>query len=112
MRQAAVYYQDWLAGQLTETDEGDYVFQYDSNFQENHPTCFLSFTMPVRQAAYRDKRLFAFFEGLIPEGWLLNIASANWKIPQNDRMGLLMACCHDCIGAVSIRPLPNETHEN
>lgn len=112
MRQAVVYYKDSLAGLLTETDEGDYVFQYNSRFVENHPTCFLSFTMPVRQAAYKDKRLFSFFEGLIPEGWLLNIASANWKISQTDRMGLLMACCHNCIGAVSVRPLLNERNEN
>jgi HipA-like protein len=46
-----------------------------------------------------------FFEGLIPEGWLLDIASKNWKINKNDRMGLLLACCQNCIGAVSVMPL-------
>ena len=42
------------------------------------------------------------FDGLIPEGWLLNIAENNWKINQRDRMSLLLACCKDCIGAVSV----------
>ena len=46
--------------------------------------------------------LFPFFDGLIPEGWLLNIAENNGKINQRDRMSLLLACCKDCIGAVSV----------
>jgi serine/threonine-protein kinase HipA len=29
MRKAAVYYKDQFAGVLTETDEGEYSFQYD-----------------------------------------------------------------------------------
>lgn len=64
--------------------------------------------MPVREKEYKEKRLFAFFEGLIPEGWLLDIASKNWKINRNDRMGLLLACCKNCIGAVSVEPIPTE----
>jgi serine/threonine-protein kinase HipA len=48
--------------------------------------------------------LFPFFDGLIPEGWLLNIAESSWKINQRDRMSLLLACCKDCIGAVSVIP--------
>jgi serine/threonine-protein kinase HipA len=61
--------------------------------------------MPVTNKPYMEKRLFAFFDGLIPEGWLLNIASENWKINSNDRMGLLLACCRNCIGAVSVEPI-------
>ena len=61
--------------------------------------------MPVSEEIYKDKRLFPFFEGLIPEGWLLEIAAESWKINKNDRMGLLLACCKNCIGAVSVQPL-------
>ena len=64
--------------------------------------------MPVSSKPYTDKRLFPFFEGLIPEGWLLDIASKNWKINPNDRMGLLLSCCQNCIGAVSVQPIQNE----
>lgn len=108
MRKAAVYYKDFFAGTLLETDEGEYIFQYDDNYIKEHAGQFLTFTMPVRGTPYIDKRLFAFFEGLIPEGWLLDIASKNWKINQNDRMGLLLACCQNCIGAVSIQPIEQE----
>ncbi len=105
MRQARIYYQDKVAGILTETDEGEYVFQYEEDYIENHPNDFITFSMPVSKFAYRDKRLFPFFEGLIPEGWLLDIASKSWKIKRDDRMGLLLACCKNCIGAVSVEPI-------
>ena len=108
MRKAAVYYKEFLAGILTETDDGDYTFEYDETYVIEHPQEGITLTMPVRSKTYTEKRLFPFFEGLIPEGWLLDIASKNWKINQNDRMGLLLACCQNCIGAVSIQPISNE----
>ena len=56
----------------------------------------------------RDKVLFSFFDGLIPEGWLLDIAEKSWKIDTRDRMSLLLACCKDCIGAVSVVPIESK----
>ncbi|GAB3023554.1 HipA N-terminal domain-containing protein [Niabella terrae] len=110
MRTAEIYYKKDLAGHLTETDDGEYLFQYTVDYVERHPDQFLSFSMPVRPQPYKDKRLFPFFEGLIPEGWLLDIATKNWKLNPNDRMGLLLACCQNCIGAVSVIPMDKE-HE-
>lgn len=108
MRQGKAFYKTHFAGIITETNDGDYVFQYDGDYVKNHPKAFITFTMPVQHAAYTEKRLFPFFEGLIPEGWLLDIASKNWKINKNDRMGLLLACCQNCIGAVSVEPIIEE----
>ena len=105
MREAKIYYDKVLAGKLTESDDGDYIFKYDQKYIEEYPSQFITFTMPVSEKSYISDRLFPFFEGLIPEGWLLDIASKNWKIKENDRMGLLLACCHNCIGAVSIEPI-------
>lgn len=108
MRQGRVLYKNYLAGTITETDDGEYVFEYDVKYLKDHPNEFITFTMRVRDKPYIEKRLFPFFEGLIPEGWLLNIASENWKINKNDRMGLLLACCKNCIGAVSVEPIAEE----
>lgn len=105
MRQGKVYYKNHLAGHITETNEGEYVFRYDEQYVKDHPKDFITFTMPVSGKHYTEKRLFPFFEGLIPEGWLLDIAAENWKINRNDRMGLLLACCRNCIGAVSVEPI-------
>ncbi len=111
MRRGKVYYKDNLAGIIMETDEGEFVFQYNELYVEEHPDKFITFTMPVAKEPYTDKRLFSFFDGLIPEGWLLDIASENWKINRNDRMGLLLACCKNCIGAVSVEPILENDEE-
>lgn len=108
MRQGKVFYKDEFAGIISETSDGEYVFHYNEDYVKHHPDEFITFTMPVRSKPYIEKRLFPFFEGLIPEGWLLNIASENWKINTNDRMGLLLACCQNCIGAVSVEPIVEE----
>lgn len=111
MRQAKILYDNILAGILTETDDGYYTYKYDQNYIANHSALFITFTMPVNDTLYKENRLFPFFEGLIPEGWLLDIASKNWKINTNDRMGLLLACCQNCIGAVSAEPIIHTTDE-
>ena len=111
MRQGRVFYKDIPAGVITETNDGDFVFQYDHEYVKDHPDEFITFTMPVTEKPYTDNRLFPFFDGLIPEGWLLNIASENWKINKNDRMGLLLACCRNCIGAVSVEQIPERDEE-
>lgn len=105
MRKALIKYNTIDAGTLTETDQGTYLFEYLPSYIENFPNQFITFQMPVRKQSYQSKRLFPFFDGLIPEGWLLNIAKNSWRINQNDRMGLLLACCQNCIGAVSVHPL-------
>lgn len=103
MKRALVYLHNRLAGRLTE-DENGYTFEYDADYLASDGAEAVSLTLPVRQEAYRDTVLFPFFDGLIPEGWLLGIAERSWKIDQRDRMSLLLVCCKDCIGAVSVIP--------
>ena len=96
-----------LAGVLTENEEG-YTFVYNSSYLALPEAEAISLTMPLQSQAYQDKVLFPFFDGLIPEGWLLSVAKNTWKINARDRMSLLIACCKDCIGAVSVIPFENE----
>ena len=111
MRQGLVKYNNEVAGILTEDDNGGYLFVYDEKYVLKHPHQFITFNMQVSLHHYRSKRLFPFFDGLIPEGWLLNIAAESWKINKNDRMGLLLACCQNTIGAVSIHPFNELANE-
>lgn len=91
-----------VAGHLIENDEG-YAFSYDPAYLKSDKPEPVSLTLPLSDKAYTSKVMLPFFDGLIPEGWLLEIAEKNWKLKERDRMGLLLACCDDCIGAVSIR---------
>ena len=105
MRQGIVKYNNIKAGIITEDDNGEYHFVYDKQYVTKYPNQFITFNMPVTSTPYTSKILFPFFDGLIPEGWLLNIAAESWKINKNDRMGLLLACCKNAIGSVSIHPI-------
>jgi serine/threonine-protein kinase HipA len=108
MRKAEVLMHEELAGWLSQ-DELGYHFQYAEEYLKSENPVPISLTLPIKQEAFNSSVLFPFFDGLIPEGWLLNIAEKNWKLNLRDRMGLLMACCRDCIGAVSINPLIEES---
>lgn len=102
MRKGEVYLFDRLAGVISEDSDGMYRFVYDKDYlnaEKPHP---VSQTLPLTAEAYESDRLFPFFDGLIPEGWLLDIAEKSWKLDPRDRMGLLLSCCRKCIGAVSV----------
>ena len=101
-RVAHVYVRENFAGTLRETDAG-YAFAYDTSYLADAQTPDVSLTLPKREEPYVSKTPFAFFDGLIPEGWLLNVVSHNWKIDQADRFGLLLVACRDCVGCVCIR---------
>ena len=101
-RTAYVYIRNVFAGLLCETDEG-YSFSYDEQYLSRKDASPVSLTLPLSEKTYTSKTLFSFFDGLIPEGWLLGVVSRNWKIDVKDRFGLLLVACKDGIGNVSIR---------
>lgn len=102
LRSAKVFVQGNFAGTLAETDTG-YSFCYDKEYAKSSGLA-ISLTLPLTEnnAPYYSNTLFPFFDGLIPEGWLLDIVVHNWKLSPEDRFGLLLVACKDCIGDVSI----------
>ncbi|MCT4561316.1 MAG: HipA N-terminal domain-containing protein [Crocinitomicaceae bacterium] len=104
MKRAKVYMHDTYAGKLTENENG-YHFQYEESYLRQTDAEAISLTLPLTKEPYESKILFPFFDGLIPEGWLLDIAQKNWKLDPRDRMSILLKTCQDCIGAVSIKEL-------
>ena len=100
MRRAEVYFKDLLAGFLTDFDD-HFEFQYTNDFiEKGHP---ISVNFSLQKEAFISKKLFPFFDGLIVEGWLLNVVEDNWKVNPNDRMSLLLLLGEDSIGAVSVK---------
>jgi len=101
MKQAEVYVHERLAGVLTEGEDG-FRFVYDADYLRSDAPEAVSLTLPLQEEAFESRTMFPFFDGLIPEGWLLDVAQRNWKLNPRDRMELLRHTCQDCIGAVSI----------
>jgi serine/threonine-protein kinase HipA len=107
-RQASVRLDGQPVGTLTE-DGTQVTFAYDPDWLANPERVPVSLTLPLREKPYVTNGLHPFFENLLPEGWLLELATKSLKISKDDAFGLLIATCADCIGAVEILPLMEET---
>ncbi|MCX5781571.1 MAG: HipA N-terminal domain-containing protein [Elusimicrobia bacterium] len=101
-RKASVFFNGIFAGIIEET-EGGYKFGYASNYVSNGRQ--LSVSLPLRLEPYESDSFFSFFEGLLPEGWYLEIVSKKFHLDKNDLFGLLIATCKDTPGAVSIEEI-------
>nr|WP_319776350.1 HipA N-terminal domain-containing protein [uncultured Sphaerochaeta sp.] len=100
-RQGRVFVRNIPAGIIAQTDEG-YQFTYEPTYLQAPGSVPISLTMPLQETPYQSTTFFPFFDGLIPEGWLLEQACRNWKLDRRDRMGLLLHVCRDCVGFVSV----------
>lgn len=98
-RRGKVFFKGKPAGVIEETESG-YRFVYDARFSEKGQPIAVS--MPLKEKVFESNKLFAFFTGLLPEGWYRDIVCKTLKIDKNDEFGLLIRACGDCIGAVSI----------
>ena len=110
MRKAKVFMHKNWAGTLTEDEEG-YHFSYEKDYLEAQIAEAISLTIPLSSKTYTSKVLFPFFDGLIPEGWLLDIVEKNWKLDIRDRMSILLVACRDSIGAVSVEHIESKDYE-
>ncbi len=110
MKTALIQYKGKDAGILKETDEG-YEFQYNEGYLSDTASKPVSLTLPLTDKPFKSSVLFPFFDGLIPEGWLLDVALRNTDISELDRFSLRLLCCKDCIGAVSVIPLKEDSNE-
>ena len=76
MKQAGIYVNDIYCGILTEDEEG-FHFVYDEAYLTRQDAAPVSPTMPLTDQQYDKEMMFPVFDGLIPEGWLLDIASSS-----------------------------------
>jgi serine/threonine-protein kinase HipA len=103
MRSAIVYIHDIRAGILSEDDYGKYQFTYDNDYA----LALVSLTMPVSHRAYSFNDFPPFFEGLLPEGIMLEGLLKISKIDKN-YLSQLIAIGGDLVGAVTVKAIDNE----
>ena len=106
MRQCEVYLHGIKAGMLTEEDNGEYTFIYDSSYLEKGDCPSVSLTLPLREEPYRSTVLFPFFFNMLSEGENRKLQSQLLRIDAEDDFGILLATArYDTIGAVTITPV-------
>jgi serine/threonine-protein kinase HipA len=102
MRTAEVYQQGILAGILEEFDRNHYRFSYASGYR-GRP---ISLALPVREAPYEFDKFPAIFDGLLPEGLLLEALLRQYKIDRKDLFKQVVTVGEDVIGSLTIKQLP------
>lgn len=101
MRKAQVFVNNIAAGVLEETSETTFTFTYASDYH-GAP---VSLTMPTKTAVYNFQKFPPYFEGLLPEGVMLEALLRKFKLDKNDYFGQLLKVGHDLVGAVTIEQI-------
>ena len=106
MRNANVYYNGILAGELVEISGKEYRFRYNDNYFMDITKPAVSLTLPKTRQEYRSAYLFPFFFNMLSEGSNRIAQSRLLRIDEKDHFGILLATAqHDVIGAVTVKPI-------
>jgi serine/threonine-protein kinase HipA len=99
MRKAKVFMHGQLAGILVEVEPGsNYRFEYQEGYR-GEP---ISLCLPIQQGAYEFDGFPPFFDGLLPEGLLLEALLRRQKIDRSDYFTQLLTVGQDLVGAVTV----------
>lgn len=104
MRKAIIFVHNKRAGVLSESSTGGYRFTYDDNYEGEA----VSLTMPLNNKNYSFDKFPSFFEGLLPEGIMLEGLLKIGKIDKNDYFSQLIATGNDLVGAVTVKEWKDE----
>ena len=102
MRSAEICLHGTRVGVLNELDNGHCQFQYDFDYA-GAP---VSVTMPVKPEPYNFGTFPPFFDGLLPEGLMLEALLRQLKIDRRDSFAQLCAVGGDLVGAVTVEQIP------
>ncbi|MBN2600621.1 MAG: HipA N-terminal domain-containing protein [Candidatus Marinimicrobia bacterium] len=99
MRSAKIFLHGEFTGVLEEIEYGKrYRFIYSDDYSGDA----ISHTMPVEKREFEFNRFPPFFDGLLPEGVMLEGLLRQGKIDRNDLFGQLIAVGQELVGAVTV----------
>lgn len=101
MRKAKIFVHGVDAGIFEELIQGHYQFTYYADY----PGPPVSLTMPIKKTIYHFMQFPAFFEGLLPEGIMLDALLRKYKLDKKDYFGQLIQVGHDLVGAVTVEEI-------
>ena len=100
MRNAEISMHGIPAGILEEMEAGE---KYRFTYFETYRGPSIALTMPVDGKEFIFYRFPPFFDGLLPEGILLEGLLRQRKIDKFDYLGQLIAVGNDLVGAVTVQ---------
>lgn len=100
MRKAEVLMHGLSTGVLEELEYGK---RYRFTYLENYQGPPISLTMPVDKKEFVFEEFPPFFDGLLPEGVLLEGLLKQRKIDRHDYFSQIVAVGKDLVGAVTVQ---------
>lgn len=94
---AKVFVDHVLAGYLEQLNHG-YRFTYLQDYEGEA----ISLTMPKENQVYDYAEFPPFFDGLLPEGMMLEALLKRGKLDRNDFLGQLISVGGDLVGNVTV----------
>ncbi|MBS4168453.1 HipA N-terminal domain-containing protein [Parachlamydia sp. AcF125] len=105
MKRAKVFVNEILAGELIELEKGRH---YRFIYLEDYKGQPVSLEMPLIKLSYDYDRFPPFFEGLLPEGLMLEGLLRQTKLDRNDLMRQLIAVGGDLVGNITVAEADDE----
>lgn len=101
MRSAAVFINGIHAATFTEIDRKNYVLEYD----EAYKGLPISLKLPVAKKKFTFNQFPIFFDGVLPEGMMLENMLRTLKIDRYDYFSQLVAVGKDLVGHVTVQEI-------
>src|SRR3990167_9091828 len=101
MKKARILVNGIVAGVLEKLEDNKYRFCYEPRYQ-GQP---ISLTMPLKNTVYEFNQFPPFFEGLLPEGVMLEALLRKYKLDKNDYFEQLLKVRRDVVGVVTIEEI-------
>lgn len=101
MKKAEILVKNIPAGILEQMSEEKFRFTYYKDYSGDS----VSLTIPVRDEPYEYSQFPPYFDGLLPEGAMLEALLRQLKIDRKDSFSQLCAVGGEMIGAITAREL-------
>lgn len=104
MRQLRIFVNGLEAALLTEHARNSYELSY----RDGYEGLSISLTLPKRKDPYVFNAFPNFFEGLLPEGIMLENLLRTKKIDRDDYLSQLAAVGSDLVGGITVKEIPKK----
>ena len=105
-RHLDVYLDGRLCGRLTQSNDGNVTFEYDSAYRTSGDATPLSLSMPLIAAVHRKRAVLPYLQGLLPDSDVaLGAIARRYSVSANNPFALLEHIGVDAAGAIQLVPL-------
>ena len=89
-------------GKIEGNSSEDARFSYSKGYMSKKDSRAISVSLPIQDEPFSPKHTKAFFDGLLPEGFMRKSIAANMHFDENDYLSILYSLGKECLGAIRI----------